>query len=211
MQTNSSILLLSCLLPLCAACLDEEEPGGELLATTEQGLGNCVTSGNLNDELWVSSSVGSSDSYTRPGSSTCSTLQTKVLVHMTAAPVYSADPDCIAANSIKAEVAEGEWGILNDGMTDDKTECENSSLTMTITDQYGNSVSTYPSSGVVHPVWKGDHCGGVDIWAANSTGLSQGAGEYTVKVKAIRGLEQNDHGYARHTIVAKHDSAYTCQ
>lgn len=211
---NQSIVFLSLALPLFAgACVSEDGVDDDVaLSSTEQGLDNCTTGGAFNDELYVGSGVGAADSYTRPGSSTCATLQTKVRVHMTAAPVLSAPPPayCIAANSITARVEGGEWGILSDGMTDDETECENSSLSMTVTDQNGNSVAVAPSS-VVHPTWFGDHCGGVEIYAANATGLSQGSGTYTVKVKAIRGLEQNGHGYARHTIVAEHDDAYTCQ
>jgi hypothetical protein len=211
MQTNS-ILLLSLVLPLSTvACLDGGQPNDLDLSSTAQDLDNCTTGGGLNDELSVGSVVGDADSYTRPGSTTCSTLQTKVLVHMTAAPSLSGSPSCIAANGITASVASGDWGILSDGMTDNKTECENSSLTMTVTDQNGNAVGVYPSSGVIHPQWLGDHCGGVQVWAANSTGLSQHAGQYTVKVKAIRGLEQYNHGYARHTILANHDNAFTCQ
>lgn len=209
MQTNS-ILLLSLVLPLSTvACLEQPADDNVELSSTAQDLDNCTTGGGLNDELWVGSSAGDADFYTRPGSATCSTLQTKVLVHMTAAPAYSGSPNCIAANGITASVAAGDWGILGDGMTNDKTECENSSLTMTVTDQNGHAVGV--SSGAVHPQWLGDHCGGVQIYAANSTGLSQQAGQYTVRVKAIRGLEQYNHGYARHTIVANHDNGFTCQ
>ncbi len=197
--------MLLLLLPL-SACLERPED----LGTTAQDLDNCTTGGALNDELTVGSSIGASDSYTRPGSSTCATIQTKVLVHMTKAP-NSGQVNCIAANGITASVGEADWGLQNDGMTDDKTECENSSLSLTITDQNGHNVGVSPSNGVIHPVWKGNHCGGVQIWAANSTGLSQGAGTYTVKVKAIRGLEQFSHGYARHTILANHDDNWTCQ
>lgn len=212
MRTHSIPLLVIAVSLL--GCIDQAPPDESLeLSSTEQGLDNCPTGGALNDELYVGSSAGDSDSYTRPGSKTCATLQTKVRVHMSAAPVYPAPPPqyCIAANSITARVEEGDWGILNDGVANDETECENSSLSMTVTDQNGNSVGVFPSSGVVHPTWKGDHCGGVEIWAANATGLSQGSGTYTVKVKAIRGLEQYNHGYARHTIVAEHDDSYTCQ
>jgi hypothetical protein len=211
MHTNS-ILFLSLVLPLSTiACLDGGQPADDNLelGSTAQDLDNCTTGGALNDELTVGSSVGASDSYTRPGSSTCTTLQTKVLVHMTAAPKYAASPNCIAANGITASVASGDWGILGDGMTDDRTECENSSLTMTVTDQNGHAVGV--STSPVHPQWLGDHCGGVEVYAANATGLSQNAGQYTVKVKAIRGLEQYNHGYARHTIFANHDNAFTCQ
>ena len=211
MQPNS-ILFLSLVLPLSSvACLDEGQPTDDSveLGSTAQDLDNCTTGGALNDELTVGSVVGDSDSYTRPGSSTCSTLQTKVLVHMTAAPKYSGTPTCIAANGITASVAAGDWGILGDGVSNDRTECENSSLTMSVTDQNGHAVGV--SSSVVHPQWLGAHCGGVEIYAANSTGLSQQAGQYTVKVKAIRGLEQYNHGYARHTIVANHDDSFTCQ
>jgi hypothetical protein len=208
-----SVLFLA-LLPLSTvACLEDGQPDGDNteLGSTSQDLDNCTTGGALNDDLTVYSSVGDKDSYTRPGSTTCANYQTKVLVHMTAAPKYPAQPSCIAANSINVSVASGDWRIQGDGMTDDKTECENSTLTMSVTDQNGHPVPVEPSSGVVHPQWKGDHCGGVQMWAANATGLSQGAGEYTVKVKAVRGLEQYHHGYARHTIEAEHDDSFTCQ
>jgi hypothetical protein len=209
MQTNS-ILLLSLVLPLSTvACLGQAGDENTELSSTAQDLDNCTTGGALNDELSVNSYVGDEDSYTRPGSATCSTLQTKVLVHMSAAPTLSGSPNCIAANGITASVASGDWGILGDDMANNKTECENSSLTMTVTDQNGHAVGV--STSPIHPQWLGDHCGGVEVYAANATGLSQQAGQYTVKVKAIRGLEQYNHGYARHTILANHDNGFTCQ
>ncbi|MFT3697836.1 MAG: hypothetical protein QM831_32145 [Kofleriaceae bacterium] len=202
-----SALVLALTVP---ACMDQPEVSDEALSSDGQDLDNCPAAGGLNDTLTVGSGIGASDSYTRPGSATCTNYVTKVKVNMSAAPsMKSGTSTCLAASEIDVTVGEGEWGLNTDGQTDDKTECENSTLSMTVVDSHGNSIPVY-NNGLIHPVWNGYHCKAAELWSANSTNFPQTAGTYTVTVKAVRGLEQYHHGYARHTITADHSNEWTC-
>jgi hypothetical protein len=186
-----------CLLIALGACIDPTASSTDLAETAQDSTvvnGNCVASGSDNADLYVDDYPGAVETYTRTPPTSCSNISTQVGVSIGPFPI---PPNTYSREYIEARVDAATWNLDSSFTTaQKKTECENSLLAMRVNDQNGNQL-LYQE---VHPSWTGSSCGeaAIDFTPpANKTW-------FIVRAKAIRGLEQYNHGYARTVIEAGH-------
>jgi hypothetical protein len=186
-----------CLLVVLGACMDQADSTADLDQTAQDSTvvyGNCVASGSDNADLYVDDYPGAVETYTRTPPASCSNISTQVGVSIGPFPI---PPNTYSREYIEARVDAATWNLDSSFTTaQKKTECENSLLAMRVNDQNGNQL-LYQET---HPSWTGSSCGeaAIDFTPpANKTW-------FIVRAKAIRGLEQYNHGYARTVIEAGH-------
>jgi hypothetical protein len=196
MRFNQLALLLT--IASTAACTDPEAPTAESTQDLTVVEGNCVAAGQYNAEMFVDNVKDTREDYARTPPDTCAAKTTLVYVNI--------DPPLGgSSNFIEGIVEDGTWGI-DESLTlgQRKTMCENSTLALRVLDAVSGAQLSYAET---HPVWfaasgsSGAHCGQASLFYAPS-----GTSTYIARVLAIRGLEQNNHGYAHVHVEAGHQT-----
>jgi hypothetical protein len=186
---------LSLALVLLGACMDQAD-SADLAQTAQDSTvvhGNCVASGSDNADLYVDSYPGADELYTRTPPTSCSNVSTQVGVSI--GPL-ALPPNTFSRTFIEARVDAATWDLDATTTAAKQTECENSILAMRVNDQNGNQL-LYQE---VSPSWSGTTCGEAFVDFTPPTNKTW----FIVRAKAIRGLEQFNHGYARTVIEAGH-------
>ena len=183
---------------LLGACLDQT--GDPTESTAEQAVSiwdDCARGTSASNALVYEPP----DAYTRSGSTinqTCGCKQWQIDKNAhDKAYADSHDPNCRPQTIVDFSLFVQQYGYnlgaeVPTWNVSDKTECENSTLTVKVMQWDGTQYNTLWAPPAASPVWSNGKCLPLPLYHGPFFGVP---GPLSVRATAIRGLDQFNHGY----------------